>query len=79
MPAENYDPLRNTLQKEAHRSLRRAVATLGEPHRTAVLLFYWMESSIDEIAEVLDSRPATIRSYLFRARKRLRKRLEEAS
>ena len=39
MPAENGDPLGDTLKNEAQRSLRRAVASLGEPHRTAVLLF----------------------------------------
>ena len=57
--------------------LRRSVEDLGEPHRTAVLLYYWMESPVEEIAALLRTRPATVRSYLFRARSRLRDTLGE--
>ncbi len=69
---EGPDPLEASLQSERNSRLRRSVDSLGEPHRTAVLLFYWMESPIEEIATLLGTKPATVRSYLFRARARLR-------
>ena len=77
MGSEGPDPLESSLQSERHRLLRRGVEDLGEPHRTAVLLFYWMESPVEEIAALLRTRPATVRSYLFRARARLRDTLGE--
>ena len=74
--SRDSDPLDQALEAESARGLRRAVDALTEPHRTAVLLFYWMERPVEEIAELLGSRPATVRSYLFRARERLRRALE---
>ena len=77
MRVEGPDPLEASLRSERNRLLRRGVEGLGEPHRTAVLLFYWMESPVEEIATLLRTKPATVRSYLFRARAKLRDTLGE--
>ena len=76
-PGPSPDPLQGSMGREAKRTLRAFVAALGEPHRTAVLLYYWKECSVEEIAAVLGAKQTTVRSYLFRARARLRKMTEE--
>ena len=71
------DPLTRSVQDERDAHLRECVAGLGEPQRTSVLLFYWMESPVEEIAKLLDSKPATVRSHLHRARAKLRKMIDD--
>lgn len=53
-----------------------AVGQLPEQQRTAVHLHYVEGYSTDEIARVLDCRPATARTWLFRARARIKELLE---
>lgn len=52
-----------------------ALATLPERQRTAVVLRYYEDASDDDIAAVLDCRPATVRTTLHRALKALRPHL----
>ena len=47
------------------------MSSLGEPHRSVVYLHYWLDSSISDIAELLGLKTSTVKSHLFRARKRL--------
>ena len=53
-----------------------AVGQLPEQQRTAVHLHYVEGYSTEEIASALDCRPATARTWLFRARARIRELLE---
>jgi len=39
-----------------------------------VHLYYWLDASVDEIAELLAVPSGTVKSYLSRARQRLRQR-----
>lgn len=55
-----------------------AVSALPVKYREVIHLFYQEELSTSEIALLLDSKEATIRSLLFRAREKLRKQLKEA-
>ena len=43
-------------------------------YRSVVHLHYWMDQSIDEIGETLGVPAGTVKSYLSRARQRLRER-----
>lgn len=52
----------------------RAVARLVEELRSVVRMHYWMDQSIEEIAGALDVPAGTVKSYLARARQRLRER-----
>ena len=76
-PSSHANPYRSTLHNERARTLRRKIAGLSEPQRLAVHLRYWLGCSIDEIAKLTDSNPATVKSHLFRARRRLARMLEE--
>jgi RNA polymerase sigma-70 factor (ECF subfamily) len=60
-----------------HDEVWAAVATLPRQQRAAVALHYLEDLSIDEIAEVLDLSPSTVRVHLHRARQALRDRLDE--
>ncbi len=48
-----------------------AVATLSAQQRAAVVLFYFEDRPIDEVAEMLGCSSQTARVHLFRARQRL--------
>jgi DNA-directed RNA polymerase specialized sigma24 family protein len=56
--------------------LADAIARLPLPQRTAVVLRYWAGLPDDEIAAMLDVRPATVRSLLHRGTTHLRKEIE---
>ena len=55
----------------------RAVADLAPMQRAAVVLFYWEDRSVHEIAEVLAVSESTVKQHLFRARHRLAAMLGE--
>ena len=56
--------------------LRRAIRQLGKLDRLAVILFFYVDLPLDEIALVLGSSVAAARGRLYRAVKRLRPDLE---
>ncbi len=51
--------------------LARAVATLPGKQRVAIVLFYFEDRPVSEIAEILDCSEATAKVHLHRARKKL--------
>ena len=61
---------------DGHDELWQAVRALPDDLRTAVWLHYVEGYGTDEIAAMTDCRPATVRTRLHRARKRLKLELE---
>ena len=53
------------------------VMKLPVKYRNVLYLFYYEELSVSMIAEILQKKEATILTWLHRARKQLKKRLEE--
>lgn len=70
-------PEESAVESEMYRRLWRAVDSLGEKHRTPVLLRYVHELSVPEIAASLDLPEGTVHSRLHHARLRLRAHLSE--
>ena len=60
-----------------YENLYRALDGLGQKQRTAVVLYYFNDFSIREIAEATDSLEATVKTRLFAAKRRLRTVLEQ--
>lgn len=58
-------------------SLSEAVDRLGQPYRTAIVLYYYEDFSVSQIAKITESDEAAVRQRLSRARKRLRELLKE--
>ena len=57
--------------------LARAVAALAPMQRAAVVLYYWGDQPIGEIARALNVSESTVKQHLYRARHRLADMLGE--
>jgi RNA polymerase sigma-70 factor (ECF subfamily) len=53
-----------------------AVLRLPQKYRTVIHMHYYMGYSVDEIADILKSKPSTVKSWLHRARQKLKIDLE---
>lgn len=69
-------PTRQVDDAELREAVQRAVATLGERQRVAVLLAKFEGLSYQEIGQVLGMSPQAVKSLLSRAREKLREVLE---
>jgi RNA polymerase sigma-70 factor, ECF subfamily len=65
------------LKQETNQTVYELVLKLPEPYRTPIVLFYFEELSIDEIADILGKSKGTIKSRLSRGRERLRRNFKE--
>jgi RNA polymerase sigma-70 factor (ECF subfamily) len=54
-----------------------AIATLSPMQRAAVVLYYWADQPVQEIARTLAVSESTVKQHLFRARGRLAELLRE--
>ena len=52
------------------------VMQLPKKYRVAIYLFYYEELSTEQIAQIMKTKPATVRSYLHRGRGKLREMME---
>ncbi|MFL6260010.1 MAG: RNA polymerase sigma factor [Thermoanaerobaculia bacterium] len=75
--AEAPAPLRQLLGKEMRELLAQAVAGLPAQMRRCVRLRVFQDLDYDEIAEILQISPSTVKVQLFKARKRLQMELGE--
>ncbi|MBE6810408.1 MAG: RNA polymerase sigma factor [Ruminococcaceae bacterium] len=48
------------------------VMRLPQKYRTVIHMHYYMGYSVEEIAEILKSKPSTVKSWLYRARQKLK-------
>ncbi len=54
-----------------------AIDSLNDQYKTAVILFYFQELKIKEIAQIMDIPEGSVKADLYRAKKQLRKWLTE--
>ena len=66
-------PERETLDRESREAIRSAVARLPELYRVVVVLRYFNELSVDEVAAATGRSSSTVGVQLLRARQLLRK------
>jgi RNA polymerase sigma-70 factor (ECF subfamily) len=57
--------------------LQKAINTLEKKDRAVVVLRYFEDLKLEEIAEVLEENLSTVKSRLYRSMKKLRMELEE--
>jgi RNA polymerase sigma-70 factor, ECF subfamily len=65
------DPELALQEKDRDERLRRALTQLSREHREVIDLVYYHEKSVDEVAHILDVPPATVKTRMFYARKKL--------
>lgn len=73
-PAATTDPLGVLITNESEQRLWRSVAALPSGERTAVFLYYRQEMKVNDVARALGVTSGTVKTLLFRARRKLRKR-----
>jgi RNA polymerase sigma-70 factor (ECF subfamily) len=66
------DPFDDAARDERRRVVARLLERLPDMYRSAIHMHYWLGCSVEETAEALDVAPGTVKSYLHRARRRLR-------
>ncbi|MGG1597122.1 RNA polymerase sigma factor [Paenibacillus naphthalenovorans] len=66
-------PVEKILRKEQSSEILEAVMSLDIQQRTVIVLYYFQEMKIDEIANVLHVNEGTVKTRLHRARNRLSK------
>jgi RNA polymerase sigma-70 factor (ECF subfamily) len=74
-PASHDDALDVLIADERDRQLWQAVAALSSGERTAVILYYRQNMTVDEIATAVGVSTGTVKTLLFRGRQKLRKEL----
>ncbi len=70
-------PVQQAMSNEIHQRIEDALAELDEEHRVMVLLRDMENMSYEEIAEILELPPGTVKSRLHRARTELRVKLAD--
>ncbi len=87
-PSELFDPTEFTPDvrtddesvrncAEIEEAFAQAVECLPENHRTALLLYKQQDLSYEEIAEAMEATVPLVKTWIFRARQRLRELLRE--
>lgn len=69
--------LNDLVQKEEEEMIYRAIASLPVKHRTVIVLYYYNQMSIKEIAKTMGCLEGTVKSRLHHAKKKLREILEQ--
>jgi RNA polymerase sigma-70 factor (ECF subfamily) len=73
------DPLQEFMVDERDRALWRQVAALSSGQRAAVILHYREEMPVADVARALGVTSGTVKTLLFRARRRLREAMTDAT
>ncbi len=74
---ERANPFAAAAESERRRAVAAALDELPDMYRSVLNLYYWMEHSIAEIAELLGVSEGTVKSYLHRARQTLEAHLRK--
>lgn len=75
--ADRHQPIRLVLDNELAGEVERAIASLPPLQREALVLFEYEDLSLAEIAAVVGADSGAVKARLFRAREKLRVRLEQ--
>ena len=71
---DDPSPLEELIEEERTMSIRNALSNLGEPCRSLLVLFYWEEASMDEIARRLGlANAATAKSKKYQCKEQLKR------
>lgn len=82
IPYEENELLRKLDQKQDEEiesfHLGEALSRLNDSYQTAIILFYYHDLSIKDIAVVMEKPVSTVKTHLRRARKKLKSELERS-
>lgn len=72
-----YNPGEQILQKDLKNKLLACINSLPAKHRTVLILFYYNDMNINQIASILGCTVGTIKSRLFYSKKKLKQILDK--
>ena len=72
LPEKSASLVNQVILNDERTRIREALAQLEEPFRTAAVLYYFNDLTIEEVASTMGCRPGTVKSRLYTARHRLR-------
>ena len=72
----DQNPLESILQKEQEQQIWRAIQSMTPKHRSAVILYYYEQFSVAEIAKILGVFEGTVKSRLHKARKLIAEKIQ---
>ena len=75
-PPVGFEAVAAPLETGTDAELDRALAALDADHRVVVVMRYWQDRTVEDIADRLGIPPGTVKSRLHNALKRLRSNLE---
>ena len=75
--ADHHEPIRQVLSHELAGEVQRAIAELPPLQREALVLFEYEDLSLAEIGAIVGADANAVKARLFRARDRLRARLDK--
>lgn len=78
LPSNEPNLEEGAIARQERKSLEDAMATLSVDDREVLALYYVQKRTTKEIAEVMDVAPGTIMARLFRAREKLRNKMQAA-
>ena len=64
--------------KDRNSIVQKCLTQLSSAHREVIDLVYYHEKSVDECAQILDIPPATVKTRMFYARKKLAELVRDA-
>ena len=70
------NPEAELMNEQLNRAIAQAVASLSDKERIAFVLCHQQDVKIFEAAQVMDCQEGTVKSYLFRAREKMREQLQ---
>jgi RNA polymerase sigma-70 factor, ECF subfamily len=76
LPHVELEDSGGTVDHDARLMVATAMEKLPDMYRTALSLHYWLGMSVDEMAGLLNVPTGTVKSYLSRARERMRRALD---
>lgn len=77
LPCSNDESIENNfIKKETSKKIMAAIDNLDYKQRTVVLLYYYKEFSVSEIARIMGCFEGTVKSRLYAARRNLKKSLD---
>jgi RNA polymerase sigma-70 factor (ECF subfamily) len=76
-PDPDFNAEKNMLARERSDMIKKAIDSLPEKYKEAIVLRHRQEKSYEEIAEMLDLPLGTVKARIFRAREMLNKALKD--
>lgn len=73
---KDSSPQQIVIQREDDKELFEYIQRLKDKERTAIVLFYYQDLSLREIAEMLGQKEGTVKSWLCRGRRNLARLME---